>query len=97
MNCPEFFVDKGIYCQKSKSYTINSYNEKKECVISSKMPCEMWKVDGWIPECKQNFDRINMQTCSPHCPDGWSDLGGICLKPGVINLGDPFPWLEGDE
>jgi hypothetical protein len=90
-------VDKGIYCQKSKSYTIKRNNEKKECVISSKMPCEMLKVDGWIPECKQNFDRINNQTCSPHFPDGWSDLGGICPKPGVINLGDLFVWLEGDE
>lgn len=96
--CPNnLFTDKGFYCKKSKPYSINSYTSKEECEMDSKMRCEMWKTDGFIPECKKSFERINMQTCYPHCPDGWSDLGGICQKPGVVDLGDPFPWQEGDE
>lgn len=81
-NCPAEFRNDGLYCGKPKAYGrgAGSTNEQK-CMNSHQgAACEKWGL-LWYPKCKEGFKSIGCCTCTPACPEGYTDIGVSCKKP----------------
>jgi len=91
--CPAGFRDDGLYCAKPGAYGRGAgYTSEGACASGHPDGCEK---NGllWYPKCQANFHSVGCCTCSPSCPDGWTDIGVSCTKPSYSRGVGKVGWL----
>lgn len=81
-SCPDGFRDDGAFCAKPAAYGRGAgYALWQESKCEARHPggCEKYGL-MWYPKCKEGYDNIGSNICSPTCPDGMTDIGVSCQK-----------------
>lgn len=77
LNCPDGFLDQGLFCRKPQ-YIPRPYS------TSPSPGFEAITSTLYVGECPLGFEPIGSTICRVGCPLGWKDYGTICRKPARL-------------